>query len=107
MLVTSSVQFNAVKGLVPGLAETGKIKIGRLGEERTSQGGGKYRLPEKLSYFLITSRVKDSKDNWILDEEVHKALGAQPTEIPVTLVYDDPVLNAQSRLNCYQGTRRW
>lgn len=106
-MLGSSLQFNAVKGLIPGLAETGKIKIGRLGEERKSQSGGTYRLPEKLSYFLVTTRIKDAKENWFLDEEVHRAIGPQPTEIPVALMYDDPVLNCQSRLNCYEGSRRW
>ncbi len=106
-MFSSSMQFNAVRGLIPTLAETGKIKIGRLGETRKSQSGGIYRLPEKLSYFLITTRVKDAQDNWMLDEEVHKALGDQPTEIPIVFVYDDPVLNCQSRLNAYDGSKRW
>ena len=47
------------------LAPIGKIKIGRKGEERTSGGGGKYRLPEKLDHFLITTRARGADDNFM------------------------------------------
>lgn len=103
----SSIQFNRIKGLIPSYPELGKIKIGQLGPERTSQGGKKFRLPEKLDHFRVTLRVRGADGQFALDEDVHKALGPQPKELPVTLVYDDPTLNCPSRLNCYDGSRRW
>ena len=103
----SSIQFNRIKGLTLSYPELGKIKIGQLGQERTSQGGTKYRLPEKLDHFRITLRVRDQSGQFALDEELHKSLGPEPKELNVTLVYDDPTLNCPSRLNCYDGSRRW
>jgi hypothetical protein len=103
----SSIQFNRIKGLTLSYPELGKVKIGQLGQERTSQSGTKYRLPEKLDHFRVTLRVRDKEGQFALDEEVHKALGPEPKELNVTLVYDDPTLNCPSRLNAYDGSRRW
>lgn len=103
----NSIQFNRIKGLTLSYPELGKIKIGQLGAERTAQSGKKYRLPEKLDHFRVTFRVRDSNGQFALDEEIHKALGPEPKELNVTLVYDDPTLNCPSRLNCYDGSRRW
>lgn len=103
----STVNFSTIKGLMPAFPELGRIKIGQLGEERTSKGGTKFRLPQKLDHFRVTQRVRGADGQFLLDEEVHKVVGAQPTELSVLLIYDDPALNCPSRLNCYQGTRRW
>lgn len=93
-----------VKNLVPGLVERGKIKIGRKGQERTSGGGNKFKLPTKLDHFLITKMVRGDDDNFILDTELHKILGEAPKTIPIRLLYDSIDLNFQSRYSMYKGT---
>ncbi len=103
----SSIQFNRIKGLTLSYPELGKIKIGQLGQERTSQDGRKYRLPQKLDHFRVTLRVRASDGQFALDEDVHKVFGPEPRELPVRLIYDDPTLNCPSQLNCYEGSRRW
>jgi hypothetical protein len=99
--------FTHIKLLQPSFPELGRIKIGMLGPERTSSKGNKYRTPEKLDHFRVTQRVRDAQGQFALDEEVHKLVGEKPTELNVTLLYDDPTLNCPSRLACYVGTRRW
>jgi len=37
------------------VTELGKIKIGGLGEARSSKGGGTYRMPRKFDHFVITT----------------------------------------------------
>lgn len=63
-----------IKGLKPRLAEGGKIKIGKLGEERESEGGKKYRLPQKLDHFVITTMARDENGDLINDNELMDAL---------------------------------
>jgi len=48
-----------IKGLRRTVAESGKIKIGGLGEERQSRSGGTYRLPVKHDYFTITKSQRE------------------------------------------------
>lgn len=45
----------AIKGLIPQLAERGKVKIGEKGEMKTSQGGKQFAQPKKLDHFVITT----------------------------------------------------
>lgn len=103
----STVNFSLIKGLQSSFPELGRIKIGMLGPEKVSQGGKKFRMPVKLDYIRVTQRVRDAEGQFALDEEVHKVVGEKPTELAVTLLYDDPTLNCPSRLACYQGSRRW
>jgi hypothetical protein len=110
-MLSSNIQFNAVKGLMISLPEIGKLKIGRLDPDdskmRTTVDGRAYRLPEKLHFIQVTTRLKGPHDQWIPDEEITKQLPDFPTELPIILVYNDPSLNAQSRLCCYRGSKRW
>ncbi len=92
-----------IKNLMPGLVERGKIKIGRKGEMRKSQGGKEFQLPVKLDHFLVTTLQRDADNNFVRDEALHEQLGEQPTEIPVRLLFDDMELNFQSRYACYIG----
>lgn len=103
----NTVSFATIKGLQPSFPELGRVKIGMLGPERTSQGGKKFRLPEKLDHFRVTHRVRDTDGQFALDEEVHRLVGERPTELSVTLLYDDPTLNCPSKLVCYVGSKRW
>jgi len=103
----NTVSFATIKGLQPSFPELGRVKIGMLGPERTSQGGKKFRLPEKLDHFRVTHRVRDKDGQFAIDEEVHQLVGERPTELSVTLLYDDPTLNCPSKLVCYVGSKRW
>jgi hypothetical protein len=92
-----------VKNLIPGLTERGKIKIGRKGAARQSQGGGTYQLPEKLDHFVVTGLTRDGTGNFIRDEGVHRVIGEKPTRIPIQLMFDALELNFQCRYACYYG----
>lgn len=63
-----------IKGIQPALAEGGKIKIGELGDERTSRNGKKWRAPVKLDHFLITGTQRDEHGDLRIDEALMGAL---------------------------------
>lgn len=100
----------AVKGLIPQLAERGKVKIGEKGEMKTSQGGKQFAMPKKLDHFLITTMQRDAAGRLMPDAALMARLqpgGGKITEIPVRLLYDDIDLNFQTRYACYKGNRCW
>lgn len=82
-----------IKGLIPTLAEGGKIKIGGLGPKRTSRGGNDFRPPVKLDHFIITGTKRDGNGDLIVDEDLMAALPTDPDgkvrEIPIVLHDDD------------------
>lgn len=81
-----------IKGIIPALAEGGKIKIGGLGEERTSKSGKKFRMPVKLDHFLVTRTTRDEAGDLDLDEALMGALpkdhDGQIRAIPIVLHSD-------------------
>lgn len=95
----------------PRLAEHGKIKIGKLGEERTTRDGkGKYRLPTKLDHFIITTTERDNTGNFTPNVPLMRNVGAlvnEPparlTKIPIYLLFDDMDSNFYTTFNCYRG----
>jgi len=103
-----------IKNLRPKLAEHGKIKIGRLGEERpTKDKQSTYRLPTKLDHFLITTTERDRSGNFTPDiplmEKIAEIVGEPAdhlTTIPVCLLFDDIDQNFYTTYNCYQGRTR-
>lgn len=100
----------AVKGLIPQLAERGKIKIGMKGKETTSSKGKTFSQPLKLDHFLITTMQRDATGNLIKDLPLMQKLnpnGDKLVEIPVRLLYDDIDLNFLTRYACYKGNRCW
>lgn len=82
-----------IKGIQPALAEGGKIKIGELGEEKTSRTGKKFRMPVKLDYFLVTKTTRDAKGDLEVDEPLMSALPADSDgavrAIPIVLHSDN------------------
>ncbi len=63
-----------IKGLVPRLAEAGKIKIGGLGPERKSKQGNAFRPPLKFDHFLITGTQRNDAGDLAVDEALTAAL---------------------------------
>jgi len=92
-----------IQGLIPGLTERGKIKIGMKGAKRTSRSGNEFRLPQKIDHFLVTTLERDENDNFKKDVVIHKELGAKPKILPIRLLFDDIPLNFQCRYTCYIG----
>jgi len=92
-----------VRGISPGLAERGKIKIGNKGKLITSKRGNQFQPPQKLDHFLITTLDRGDDGNFNKDKEAHQQLGDQPKRLPVILLYDDPALNFQTRYVAYNG----
>lgn len=60
--------------LVPSFVEVGKIKIGTLGEARTSKSGSTWRPPVKLDHFIITTLYRNDQGMLIQDAELMEAL---------------------------------
>jgi hypothetical protein len=99
-----------IKGLMPQLAERGKVKIGEKGEMKTSQGGKQFSQPRKLDHFVITTMQRDAAGRLLPDTALMARLkpeGGKLTEIPVRLLYDHIDLNFQTRYACYRGNRCW
>jgi hypothetical protein len=93
-----------IKNLVPVLMEFGKIKIGRKGKFVRD----KFRMPEKIDHFIVTTMEKDDSDNYVVDSELMKKIGdGEIKEIPVVLLYNDIELNLQTRYVCYSGMTRY
>ena len=86
--------------------ELGRIKIGKKGEERPSQGGGTFQLPVKLDHFEVTTNDRGPDGNFIRDEAVHARIGDEPRELRGMLMYHRPEDNFLSELVVYDGTRR-
>jgi hypothetical protein len=102
----------AIKGLIPQLAERGKVKIGEKGEMKTSQGGKQFSQPRKLDHFVITTMQRDQAGRLMPDAELTKRYlekqgATKLTEIPILLLYDDIDLNFLTRYSCYVGNRCW
>ena len=88
-----------VKGLMPGLMEVGKIKIGIKGKMTTSQGGAEFRLPQKIDHFRIVKNERDENDDYALDEEIIETISKHKSTvfdkekniiaIPIRLLYNE------------------
>lgn len=88
-----------VKGLMPGLMEIGKIKIGIKGDEVTSKEGNTFRLPQKIDHFRIVKNERDENDDYLLDEQIIEIIKNNSASvynkdmniigIPIRLLYNE------------------
>ena len=88
-----------IHGLMPGLAEVGKIKIGIKGDEVKSKDGNTFRLPKKIDYFRIVKNERDENDDYVLDEQIIEIIKNNPAAmynkemniigIPIRLLYNE------------------
>ena len=88
-----------VKGLMPGLMEVGKIKIGIKGDLVKSKDGNEFRLPQKIDHFRIVKNERDENDDYVLDEQIIETIKGNPAAafdkdgnivgIPVRLLYNE------------------
>ena len=103
-----------IHGLLPSLAESGRIKLGKKGKAVTSKDGKTFRLPEKLSYFLLTTTEKDQDtDDYIIDTEIMDILkkngkaaynaDGKLVGIPIRLLYNDIDMNLSTQYVSYVG----
>ena len=102
-----------IKNLKAALPELGKIKSGVKGKEITSKEGNKFRPPQKLDHFIITTMERDTEGDFIQDTAIMELLKKSPnaktdkngnlTGIPIRLLYNDIQLNFPNRLACYVG----
>lgn len=98
----------------PTLPECGKIKIGRKGNARQSQGGKAFQPPQKLDHFIVTTMERDSDGNFLPDVPLMQSIAERTGQdanalrkIPVRLLYNDPGLNMASRYAAYDGMTVW
>lgn len=95
----------------PRLTELGKVKIGGLGQERTSAKGSTYRQPEKHDYFTITTMNRTPKGDLAPDMELMNQLlqthgSGEPRalrQLPIRLLSDDIEDVMQSAYLWYGG----
>jgi len=93
-----------VKGLMPGLMEVGKIKIGIKGDLVKSKDGNEFRLPQKIDHFRIVKNERDENDDYVLDDQIIEIIKKNPatvyqssidnpdkniTGIPIRLLYNE------------------
>lgn len=100
-----------LKNITPSLPEHGKIKAGTKGEEVVSGQGKKFRLPQKLDHYIITTMERDPKSGLlVLENELMDKLKKDKslvdskgnlTSIPIRLLYNDINLNFFTRTACY------
>ena len=86
--------------MLKGLALTPPI-IGRISIGKVVEKNGK-RLPEKDDEFTLTSQVQN-KDGWVphpLNETLRQA-NTKLRQIPVRLLFDDPVLNMRASYSLF------
>jgi hypothetical protein len=98
-----------IKGLNRNLPEQGKIKIGGKGEEKTSRAGNKYRAPQKWDYIQVTTLERDENGDFIVDQELTKALGNgddKPKIIgPCMFIFNEPELNFYTTYAYYVSSK--
>lgn len=94
----------------PRMVEVGKIKIGGLGPERPKSGGGTFRLPQKLDYFLVTTNTRTEKGDLIPDERLMSELKTRYADsdgklrqIPIRVLSDEIDDVLQTSIVWYAG----
>jgi hypothetical protein len=104
--------MQTLPGRKPQLVELGKIKIGGLGDERTSRGGKKYRMPVKYDHFVITTMNRDQGGALVPDDALMSQLragnggdGDNLTHIPIRVLSNDIDDIMQSAWVWYGGKR--
>ena len=88
-----------VKGLMPGLMEVGKIKIGIKGDLVKSKDGNEFRLPQKIDHFRIVKNERDEQDDYVPDDYIIDIIKRNPMAtldkdgnivgIPIRLLYNE------------------
>jgi hypothetical protein len=95
------------RGLIPQIAEIGKIKTGYKGEEITSGKGNKFRPPKKLDYFVVTTTERDTATgNLIKNDIINKKLGAKPRELRIRLPFDTIDKNFYTKYQYYASAKK-
>lgn len=87
--------------LEPRVQEIGKIKIGGRGKK---QKGGKGYQPEKYDHFKVVTLDRAGGDGaFILDDEIHGAVGEKPRELDGVLMFPEIWQNLQTSMVQYDG----
>jgi hypothetical protein len=102
-----------VKGLMPGLMEVGKIKIGIKGKEVESRDGNKFRLPQTIDYLRIVTMERDENDDYIIDGKILEIIKKNPATVfdknknvvglPIRLLYNEIDLVFPTQYVSYVG----
>ena len=94
------------------IVELGKIKIGTVGDERATKGGGTFRLPQKLDHFIITGHARGSNGQLQQDEKLmadlislHGDPDGHLRQIPIALLSNELEDVLQAAWVCYRGKK--
>lgn len=96
-----------IKNLNRRLVEIGKIKTGGKNPNKTYKGkdGNQHRAPVRWDHFEVTELEKDSKDNFVTNEEIMKELGPSPKALEILLLSDDIDSNFMTSYALYRGSK--
>ncbi len=83
--------------------QLGRIKIGGLGEKKTSRAGKEFQQPVKFTHFRVTTNVRGDDGNFEIDEEVHAKIGDKPMELSGLLMYPKVEENLHTEMCQYKG----
>jgi Recombination directionality factor-like len=91
--LTRHLEGSMIHGLTPQFTEAGKVKLGGLGDERTTNAGKTWRMPVKYESFLLTKIYRDAKGDLLPDDDLMKAIKCDPDgklrAIPIVLHSDE------------------
>lgn len=80
----------------PRPCELGKIKVGGLGQERTSAKGTKWRQPEKYDHFVVTTMTRNTEGRLVNDDQLMQTLikdygdrDGKLRQMPIRLLSDE------------------
>jgi hypothetical protein len=111
-----------IRDLEPRVPELGRVAIGRKSATNKTKGG--HRLPEKLDYFLITGRERDSAGDFKVDLPLMEKLARlqeertgqaverddrkipKLTEIPIVVLSDEINGSLRAEYAYYSGRKR-
>jgi len=96
--------------LRPRIAELGKIKIGGHGKRHEGENGKPdWFSPIKYNHFVVRlrerDRSKDGREDFLLDEAVHKVVGKEPKTLNFYCLFDEPEQNFQYYLAAFDGKK--
>jgi len=99
------------RGIIPQLAEIGKIKIGMKGAMIKSAKGNDFQPPKKTDYFIITTTERNrDTGNFIINEELMNKMAKNPegklTEIKIRLPFDTVDRNFYTSYMAYSGNKK-
>lgn len=97
--------------ITPRVCELGRLKIGGLGDSRTSKSGGTYRLPVKFDHFVIVGMNRTGAGDLQRDDALMQSLADEGyadadgklRQLPIAVLSNEITDVMQAAYVCYVG----